>query len=60
MLGTWGGQGLDTINEEELKEVGYEKCAKYCSDYCWKYGMGYCPNCAFDKERTKRKAEQKG
>lgn len=55
MKESWGGQGLDTINEEELKEVGYEKCKEYCSRYCWPYGYGYCDNCAFDKERTNRR-----
>lgn len=61
MLMTWGGNGLDTIHEDELQEVGYERCAEYCREYCWPYGYGSCPKCAFDKEREKRKlAEMKG
>ena len=60
MLSTWGGDGLDTITEEELKKVGYDSCEKYCAEYCWHHGMGYCPNCAYDKEFNKRrKAESK-
>ena len=55
MLSTWGGDGFDTITEEELKEVGYDSCEKYCAKYCWDHGIGYCPNCAYDKERIKRR-----
>ena len=55
MLSTWGGDGFDTITEEELKKVGYDTCKEYCASYCWYHGMGYCKNCAYDKERTKRR-----
>ena len=55
MLDTWGGNnGIDTISQDELDHVGYDTCAEYCKKYCWFYGMGYCGNCAYDKERTKR------
>ena len=55
MLSTWGGNnGIDTISQVELDCVGFNTCAKYCKEYCWYHGMGYCGNCAYDKERTKR------
>ena len=55
MLATWGGDGLDRISEVELKTMGYENCTKYCSEYCWHHGMGFCDNCAYDKELSKRR-----
>lgn len=59
MLSTWGGDnGLDTISQQELYSVGFDTCAKYCKEYCWFHGVGYCENCAYDKERAiRRKAE---
>lgn len=59
MLSTWGGNnGIDTISQDELECVGFDTCAEYCKKYCWHYGMGYCDNCAYDKEvRIRRKAE---
>ena len=56
MLSGWDGNGFDNgISEEELKKVGYETCSKYCFEYCWDYGRGWCPYCAYDKEREKRR-----
>ena len=40
---------LDTINEEELEKEGVEQCEKYCKEYCFDHGIGYCPNCAYYK-----------
>ena len=54
MLSTWGGDGRDTITEEELKRVGYDTCKKYCAEYCWYHGFGCCNNCAYDKERERK------
>lgn len=54
MLSTWGGNGGDTITEEELTREGYDTCIKYCSEYCWNHGFGWCNNCALDKERERR------
>lgn len=51
MLITWGGNGLDTISEEEFNSIGKEKCEEYCDRYCWKYGYGNCSRCALDKAR---------
>lgn len=55
MLSTWGGNGMDCISDEEYQKVGFDKCAEYCKEYCWYHGMGYCNNCAYDKELTKRR-----
>lgn len=56
MLSTWGGNnGRDTISQDELDCVGFDTCAEYCKKYCWDYGIGYCANCAYDKERKNRK-----
>lgn len=56
MLSGWGGNGFgDNISEAELKKVGYETCSKYCNEYCWNHGWGWCPYCAYDKEREKRR-----
>lgn len=55
MLSGWGGDGRDTITTKELNIIGFDTCKKYCEEYCWDHGMGYCPNCAYDKERTKRR-----
>ena len=41
--------GLDTIDEIELEEEGVEQCEKYCKEYCFDHGIGYCPNCAYYK-----------
>lgn len=51
MLETWGGEGLDTISENEFAEVGYDVAEKYCKTYCWHYGNGYCNNCAYEKAK---------
>ena len=59
MLATWGGDGFDRISEVELKTIGYETCSKYCSEYCWHHGMGFCDNCAYDKERIKRRKAER-
>lgn len=53
MLESWGGDGLDTITEEEYQRVGHEKAVEYHETYCWHYGMGYCDNCALIKHRRK-------
>ena len=59
MLSTWGGNnGIDTISREELDCVGYDTCAEYCERYCWYYGIGYCNDCAYDKEFTKRRSAE--
>lgn len=56
MLSTWGGNnGIDTISQAELDCVGFDTCAEYCKEYCWYHGRGCCDNCAYDKERTKRR-----
>lgn len=60
MLTVWGGNGLDTIHEDELNEVGFEKCDEYCRCYCWPYGYGHCDHCALDKERNARAKTMKG
>lgn len=55
MLSAWGGNnGIDAISQDELDCVGFDTCEEYCKEYCWRYGMGYCNNCAYDKEREKR------
>ena len=55
--------GLDTINEEELKQEGMERCRDYCNDFCFDHGYGYCPNCAYykviqEKQNERRKTKQ--
>ena len=52
MLGTWGGDGFDTITQDELDRVGLDTCKEYCKDYCWNYGFGYCPSCALEAARS--------
>ena len=52
MLESWGGNGFDTITEEEYQRVGHEKAREYHKEYCWHYGMGYCDNCALNKHLT--------
>lgn len=49
MLETWGGDGGDTITQEEFERVGYDEAKKYHDEYCWYHGFGYCDNCALDK-----------
>lgn len=49
MLSTWGGDGGDTINQEEFERVGFDKAMEYHKYYCWYHGFGYCDNCALDK-----------
>lgn len=41
MLSTWGGDGGDTINQEEFERVGFDKAMEYCKRYCWCHGFGY-------------------
>ena len=50
--------GLDTINEEELKQEGMEKCKDDCNDYCFLHGYGYCPNCAYYKVAQEKQGKQ--
>ena len=55
MLNTWGGNGMDSVSDEEYQKVGFDKCTRYCSEYCWHHGMGFCDDCAYDKELRKRR-----
>ena len=64
MLASWGGDGFyDSVMDNEMQRVGFDTCESYCREYCWHHGFGYCNNCAYDKERTKRRkaeSENKG
>ena len=55
MLSTWGGRSdLDTISQDELNRVGFDACVKYCKEYCYYDGVGYCPYCALYEESMRR------
>ena len=57
MLASWGGNGGDTITEEEYEKVGFDKAMEYHKQYCWYHGFGYCDNCALDKHIEVIKSE---
>ena len=57
MLSGWGGDGLDTITQEELERVGYDTAKEYCKVYCWYHGFGYCKRCAYEKARKEQIGE---